>query len=114
MLYTSQEKDSRDTLLALSSYKSLEDKALLKDMDHGGAAHKGVVHGQEESADFHKIEIDPGNIYEDIGRSRAVVSMVFVMQVLFIVLVCIDIYNSEPKCMDGTAGCPIGESPSEM
>lgn len=54
-------------------------------------------------------ELRPSNVYEDLGRGKTIVLMVFVTQIILISFVCIDMFqNDTNSCRDGTPGCPIG------
>jgi len=114
--------DTVRTLLAYHNYDALDDPNLLSDIDRAGVLAcpeeecrdknpnlaPEPAYAEEHEGKFENIALEPGNIYEDMGRDPAIVYMVFVMQVFFITLVCIDTYNhAHPKCFDGTSGCPV-------
>ena len=53
-------------------------------------------------------QLSPGNVYEDFGRGKMVVVMVFVTQCILISFVVVDIYQNETHtCIDGTPDCPV-------
>ncbi|KAI2493623.1 hypothetical protein MHU86_20911 [Fragilaria crotonensis] len=55
-----------------------------------------------------ETELKPANVYEDLGRGRTIVIMVFITQAVLISFVVIDIMSSQTfKCPDGTPNCPI-------
>jgi len=125
------------TLLALMQYDALDDPRLIQDIDTSGITTCPEEDCQERAVKirdlsglelknmdlapeaakerdedtFENIQLVPGNIYEDMGRDKTIVIMVFVMQVFFIALVCYDTYgNTTSNCFDGTSGCPIVET----
>lgn len=53
-------------------------------------------------------ELKPHNVYEDLGRGKTIVIMVFITQVILISFVVTDIFETETHtCPDGTRGCPV-------
>jgi len=58
---------------------------------------------------FMTKDLQPKNVYEDLGRNLFIVIMIFITQLVLISFVCIDILQSDlTSCLDGTKGCPIG------
>jgi hypothetical protein len=56
------------------------------------------------------MELQPNNIYEDMGREKTIVFMIFATQVIFVAFVCVDVYRADTvRCLDGTPNCPVGE-----
>jgi len=58
---------------------------------------------------FMTKDLQPKNVYEDLGRNIFIVIMIFITQFVLISFVCIDILQSDlTRCPDGTKGCPVG------
>jgi len=101
--------DSLRVLMTYWSYESLADVSLFSDMD-AGLKEKHKESEKEKDMKFETMEIQPKNIYEDMGREYTIVGMIFITQVILVSFVCIDIYSADTvKCLDGTPNCPVGK-----
>jgi hypothetical protein len=86
--------DSVRVLLAVGGYASLKELVVT-------------------SNDLKKVtrsvaQLKPSNVYEDITRSRSVVSMVFATQCILIAFVVTDIFDTDTQsCRDGSPHCPV-------
>jgi len=99
--------DTARVLLAYTQYPTLADVQLFSDMDTN-LKEKREEGEKEKDKTFETMEIVPNNIYEDMGRPRTIVFMIFATQILFICLVCFDVYSTPlTKCLDGTSDCPV-------
>ncbi|KAL3922547.1 MAG: hypothetical protein SGILL_002146 [Bacillariaceae sp.] len=64
-----------------------------------------IVHSKLRSV---QATLHPSNVYEDLGRGKTIIVMVFFTQVLLIAFVCVDVYDSQTtSCRDGSSGCPV-------
>jgi len=100
--------DSLRVLLAYWSYESLSEVFLFSDMDTG-LKEKREEDTKEKDLKFETMEIQPTNIYEDMGRERTIVVMIFLTQIILVSFVCLDIYNADTvRCLDKTPDCPVG------
>mmetsp|Transcript_26611 Transcript_26611/g.44409 ORF Transcript_26611/g.44409 Transcript_26611/m.44409 type:complete len:425 (+) Transcript_26611:321-1595(+) len=89
--------DSVRVLLAYQGATSLADVVVTSNIMESKMRNRTVT-----------TELKPGNVYEDLGRGRTIVLMVFVTQVILISFVVTDIYASEThNCRDGSSGCPV-------
>jgi hypothetical protein len=96
-------------LLAYWKYESLSDVFIVSDMDPG-LKDKHKEDKEEKDQRFETMELQPNNIYEDMGREKTIVYMIFVTQIIFISFVCIDVYRADTvNCLDGTPDCPVGK-----
>lgn len=96
-----------------SSMESIRVILAYKSVDFNDEGHGELVFSSELMHDtFDKFKeklLEPKNVYEDMGRKLYLVCMIFVTQVILISFVCIDMTeDSVTKCLDGTAGCPVG------
>eukprot|EP00980_Cylindrotheca_fusiformis_P020247 scaffold7317_cov114-Cylindrotheca_fusiformis.AAC.3 len=100
--------DSLRVLLAFYKYRSLSDVFIFSEMD-AGLKDKHKEDLEEKDRKFETMEVSPSNIYEDMGRERTIVFMIFATQVIFVVFVCLDVYRADVvRCIDGTPDCPVG------
>ncbi|CAJ1926378.1 unnamed protein product [Cylindrotheca closterium] len=100
--------ESLRVLMAYWSYKSLSEVFLFTEMD-AGLKEKQKEDKDEKDRKFETMEVQPNNIYEDMGREKTIVIMIFLTQIILVSFVCVDIYRAETvRCMDGTANCPVG------
>ena len=101
--------ESFRVLLAYWSYASLREVFIMTENEHG-LKEKKDEDEREKDKKFETMEVQPTNIYEDMGRERTIVLMIFLTQVILVSFVCTDIYRSDTvRCMDGTPNCPIGK-----
>jgi len=99
--------DSLRVLMAYWSYGSLSEVFLFTEMD-AGLKNKQAEDEKEKDMKFETMEVQPNNIYEDMGREKTIVIMIFITQMVLVSFVCIDIYRAETvRCMDGTPDCPV-------
>jgi len=53
-------------------------------------------------------QLNPSNVYEDLGRGWIIVLMVYFTQLILIGFVAADVYGSEThSCLDGSKQCPV-------
>jgi hypothetical protein len=82
--------DSARILLAYYQYENLSDVQLFSKMDQqlrDKRKEDAADAKKREEGKFETMEINPTNIYEDMGRERTIVIMLFLTQTLFITLV---------------------------
>lgn len=100
--------ESLRVLMAYWSYGSLGEVFLFTQMD-AGLRDKQKEDLAEKDQKFETMEVQPNNIYEDMGREKTIVIMIFLTQMILVSFVCIDIFRAETvRCMDGTPNCPVG------
>jgi len=110
--------DSLRVLLAYKNYNSLSEVLLFSKMDTDLQEEQSreVKIGkkkkqEEEKISFQTTEVVPRNIYEDIGRERTIVYMIFSTQIILVCFLCIDIYNNDTiRCPSSNARCLIGDT----
>jgi len=101
-------------LLAYKYYDSLSEVLLFSKMDtdlhdEKNREDKKRKLKKEEEASFETTEVVPRNIYEDIGRERTIVYMIFFTQIILVCFLCIDIYHNDTiRCPSSNNRCPIG------
>jgi hypothetical protein len=101
--------DTLQVMLAYWKYGSLSDVFIVSDMDTG-LKDKHKEDKEEKDQRFETMELEPSNIYEDMGRETTIVFMIFATQIIFISFVCIDVYRADTvNCLDGTPDCPVGK-----
>jgi hypothetical protein len=101
--------DTLRVLLAYWQYGSLSDVFIVSDMDVG-LKDKHKEDKEEKDQPFETMELQPNNIYEDMGREKTIVFMIFATQIIFVTFVCIDVYRADKvSCLDGTPNCPVGK-----
>lgn len=102
--------DTMRVLLAFYEYGSLSDVFIFSEMDTG-LKDKHKEDKEERDRKFETMEVEPSNIYEDMGREKTIVFMIFATQIIFVTFVCIDVYRADAvRCLDGTPNCPVGKS----
>jgi len=99
--------DSLRVLMAYWTYESLHQVQILSEQATGLMSKREEAE-REKDGKFETMELQPSNIYEDMGREKTIVVMIFLTQIILVSFVCIDIYqNKAINCLDGTRGCPV-------
>mmetsp|Transcript_3461 Transcript_3461/g.8227 ORF Transcript_3461/g.8227 Transcript_3461/m.8227 type:complete len:503 (-) Transcript_3461:256-1764(-) len=92
--------DSARILLAVKSANSLKDVVQTSSIVHSSLRKK-----QEQ---LQSTRLNPSNVYEDLGRGKTIVIMVFITQCILISFVFVDLFDSQTtSCRDGSSGCPV-------
>jgi len=96
-------------VLAFCGNKSLSDMIIVSDeMEDSKDQYTKIKEKQ-----FQYMEVQPSNVYQDIGRQKTLVWMIFITQVTFMAFVCITVYQGDThKCLDGTLDCPVAMTAS--
>jgi len=91
--------DSARILLAVKSADSLQDVVQTSSIVHSSLRKK-----QEQPS----TRLNPSNVYEDLGRGKTIVIMVFITQCILISFVFVDLFDSQTtSCRDGSSDCPV-------
>lgn len=96
--------DSLRVLLSLKEAQCLQDLVVVSKRDK-----KFLLQSLKLKAEGRaSIELDSGNVYENVSQNPFVVGMVFLTQVVLIAFVVRDIFNTESQTvLDGTGDVPI-------
>jgi hypothetical protein len=98
-------------MIAFYGFSSLGDTIRILLVVYSATSLADVVHTSSLiDAKLRKEEatLKPSNVYEDLGRGKTIVVMVFITQVILVCFVGLDIYQTPTtNCFDGTKGCPV-------